>query len=295
MPGVKREVRMLSGAQIRAKADKPGAEGYAAVFNEVADLGWFKETIKPGAFTRAIKEKQDVRCLLNHDENMLLGRTKSGTLTLNQDNKGLKFDDDFPDTQNARDLTTLLNRGDIDQCSFGFIVREQTWRQVKLDDGTFDDIREIEDLDLMDVSIVTFPAYDGTSCEARALWPDGLPVEVRAHRQREKRNELCQCECPECDDGDCLECSDDECDDPNCAGHDRSRSRGGRPQQQRTGDEPKTKRVDGEDLTADCFLIVGDKDDTSIWKLPWKFSTDEKTKSHLRNALARFKPAEGCQ
>jgi hypothetical protein len=56
----------------------------------------------------------------------------------------------------------------------------------------------------------------------------------------------------------------------------------------RTNDEPKTKRVDGEDLTSDCFLIVGDKDDTSTWKLPWKFSTDEKTKSHLRNALARF-------
>jgi uncharacterized protein len=58
-------------------------------------------------------------------------------------------------------------------------------------------------------------------------------------------------------------------------------------------DEAKTKRVDGEDLTADCFLIVGDPEDTSTWKLPWKFSTEEKTKSHLRNALARFDQLEG--
>lgn len=284
MPAVKREVRMLSGAQLRAKADKPGAEGYAAVFNEVADLGWFKETIKPGAFRRAISEKQDVRALMNHDENLILGRTKSNSLTLKEDGKGLNFDCDFPDTQAAKDLHTLMLRGDIDQCSFGFIVREQTWRQIKLDDGTSDEIREIEDLDLMDVSIVTFPAYEATSCEARALWPDGLPVEVRAHRH-ETRNFLCQCECPECEDGDCAECSNEECDDPNCEGE---RGQARRPAPPKRADDKKTRRVDGEDLTSDCFLIVGDESDTSTWKLPWKFSTDEKTKSHLRNALARF-------
>jgi Escherichia/Staphylococcus phage prohead protease len=289
MPAMKREVRMLSGAQLRAKADKPGAEGYAAVFNEVADLGWFKETIKPGAFRRAISEKQDVRCLQNHNEDLILGRTKSNTLTLREDDTGLAFDCDFPDTQNARDLRTLMMRKDIDQCSFGFIVRTQTWRQNKLEDGSIEEIREIEDVDLMDVSIVTFPAYEGTSCEARALWPDGIPLEVRAHRpRREKRNALCECGCPECEDGDCEECSNDECDDPNCEGHDGSRQpRGGR------ADEKKPKRVDGEDLTSDCFLIVGDPDDTSTWKLPWKFSTNEKTKSHLRNALARFNQLKG--
>jgi len=126
---MKREVRFISGAQIRARARaaeaKPGVTGYAAVFNQVADLGWFKESIAPGAFARALSEKQDVRCLQNHDANLLMGRTKNGTLRLAEDSTGLKFDCDFPDTQPARDLHVLLERGDMDQCSFGFTVRKQ--------------------------------------------------------------------------------------------------------------------------------------------------------------------------
>src|SRR5438270_8135031 len=95
------ERRFIKGGQIRAKAgDKPGIEGYAAVFNEQFDSGWFIETIKPGAFTRALKEKQDVRCLFNHDPNNLLGRTKSGTLSLKQDDSGLSYECDLnPDTR----------------------------------------------------------------------------------------------------------------------------------------------------------------------------------------------------
>lgn len=207
---------------MRAKAaDQIGAEGYAAVFDVAAEIGWFHELIKPGAFTRAISEKQDVRCLQNHDSNIILGRTKSGSLTLSQDAKGLKFDCTFPDTNAAKDLHQLLSRGDIDQCSFGFIVREQLWREVKKENGDYDLVREILDLDLMDVSIVTFPAFDATSCEPRSLWPDGVPREIRS-KQRERRNNDCECECPECQAGDCLGCSDPECDDPNCEG---SRSR----------------------------------------------------------------------
>jgi HK97 family phage prohead protease len=235
----KLEVRTINRAQLRAKPDSPGASGYAAVFNQIADVGWFKEVIRPGAFSRAITEKQDVRCLQNHDPNVVLGRTKSGTLALKEDDEGLNFDCDFPQTQAAKDLHASMQRGDVDQCSFGFVVRKQQWIEEKLDDGSYTETREILDVDLLDVSVVTYPAYDGTSCEARSLWPNGLPDEVAEHRAK------------------------------------------------------KTKRVDDEDLTSDCFLIVGDPEKTDTWALPWKFSTKAKTKSHLRDALARFDQVEG--
>jgi hypothetical protein len=298
MSQLKREVRTFSGAQLRAKqaaGDKPGAEGYAAVFNQVADLGWFKETIKPGAFTRAIAEKQDVRCLFNHDEDKVLGRTKNDTLTLSEDKTGLYFIDDFPETQCAADLRALLDRKDVDQCSFGFVVRKQTWTDTILDDGTLEEVRQIEDVDLLDVSIVTYPAYEGTSCEARssepariaALWPDGMPTEVEQRKTKKKKVEEkdsdCKCSCAECQDGNCSDCSNTDCDDPNCEGSRCAHAPAAK----------ETKSVDGESLTAECFLIVGDAKDSSTWKLPYKFSTDERTASHLKNALSRFNQLKG--
>jgi HK97 family phage prohead protease len=149
---------------VRAKADSPQIEGYAAVFNVSADLGFLTERIAPGAFTRAIADKQDVRCLFNHDPNNVLGRTKSGTLTLSEDNTGLSYVCDMPDTQIGRDVHTMITRGDVDQCSFGFIVTKE---QVSYkDDGTC--LRQIQDCDLFDVSPVTYPAYESTSVEARS-------------------------------------------------------------------------------------------------------------------------------
>ncbi|HLZ08961.1 MAG TPA: HK97 family phage prohead protease [Chloroflexota bacterium] len=180
---MKKEIRVFRGAQIRAKAgDKPGIEGYAAVFNELSVPLWgFRERIMPGAFARALREDQDVRALMNHDPNLVLGRSKSGTLTMREDAKGLFFSCDLPDTQAARDLHALVSRGDIDQCSFGFNVTKQTWIDEKNADGTMQSIRELNDVDLFDVSAVTYPAYPQTTVDARALWPDGVPEEVRSH------------------------------------------------------------------------------------------------------------------
>jgi len=142
-------------------------------------------------------------------------------------------------------------------------------------------IRELHDVDLFDISTVTYPAYPGTNTAAeRSMFPDGVPVEIRS---RMTRDESCQCDCPACKDGDCADCDNPDCADVNCRCME-ARSR---------RSEKKTKRVDGEDLTADCFLIASDPEDTSTWKLPWKFSTDEKTTSHLRNALARFNQLKG--
>jgi HK97 family phage prohead protease len=156
--------------------------GYCAVFNVPTDLGYFTEIIKPGAFTRTLSEGCDVRALFNHDPNYVLGRTKdggkTGTLSLTEDNTGLRFEVLMPDTQVARDLMTIVERGDVDQCSFGFCIRVQNWTAVTDEDGDTTEIREILDVDLVDASIVTYPAYPTTSVEARSkyMFPEGAPA-----------------------------------------------------------------------------------------------------------------------
>jgi HK97 family phage prohead protease len=169
------------------RADKTDGQltklvGYCAVFNTPADLGYFTEVIKPGAFTRTLNEGCDVRALFNHDPNYVLGRTKdggkTGTLSLTEDNTGLRFEVQMPDTSVARDLLTIVERGDVDQCSFGFCIREQNWTAVTDADGDTTEVREILDVDLLDASIVTYPAYPTTSVEARSkfMFPEGAPA-----------------------------------------------------------------------------------------------------------------------
>jgi HK97 family phage prohead protease len=228
---MKREIRTFRGSELRAQGPsqtedkKVGSiEGYAAVFNSAYEVRFdnyvFREVIKPGAFARALKEKQDVRCLVNHDDNQVLGRTKSGTLELSQDSKGLKYSvTDLPDTTIARDLHTSVMRGDIDGCSFQFVVRKDKRGQEKLDDGSTIFTREIEDLDLYDVGPVTFPAYESTSVEARSLFPDGVPAELLEMRDAPAD---CPCECPECINGNCAACSDEKCSSSSCMHEGRS-------------------------------------------------------------------------
>jgi HK97 family phage prohead protease len=184
MSNPKIERRMFSGVEFRAVREdgKPTKlEGYAAVFNQPSeDLGGFRETIKPGAFTDTLAAKADVRALFNHDPNFVLGRSKSGTLRLAQDNTGLRISCDMPDTQVARDLMTLCERGDIDQMSFGFYVDEENWNQSKDANGDVVYSRELVKCSLFDVSAVTYPAYPQTSVEARSkfCFPEGKP-EIR--------------------------------------------------------------------------------------------------------------------
>ena len=153
--------------ELRAMADKPCVEGYAAVYSVSTDLGGgYRESINPKAFERALQEKQDVRGLFNHDANMVLGRTKSGTLRLSSDNTGLHFECDINEADpEAMSVRAKIMRGDVDQCSFAFGCKED--RVSYNDDGSID--RELMDVDLYDVSPVTYPAYDTTSCEARSV------------------------------------------------------------------------------------------------------------------------------
>lgn len=137
--------------------------GYAAVFNSEVDIGgWFREVISPGAFKDAIKG--DVRALIDHNSGRVIGRSTAGTLRLAEDKTGLAVEIDLPDTTDGRDIATLIERGDISGMSFGFIVTKQTW------DETGDvPKRTIEAVELHEVSIVAFPAYDDTSIALRSL------------------------------------------------------------------------------------------------------------------------------
>ena len=152
--------------EFRQDADKPALSGYAAVFGSVTEIaGLFKEQIAPGAFSRAAKE-DDVRALFNHDANYVLGRTTSGTLRLVEDDKGLRYDVDPPDTSWARDLMVSVQRGDVSQSSFAFEVTEDEWDYGKRGEMPLRTIRAVR---LYDVSPVTYPAYESTSVSARSL------------------------------------------------------------------------------------------------------------------------------
>jgi len=141
--------------------------GYAAIFNRRSEnLGGFVEIIRPGAFRKAV-EGADVRALFNHDPNYVLGRTTNGSLTLEENQKGLKFTATPPDTQWADDLLKSIERGDVSQCSFSFRVAENgdKWTEEK---GAV--TRELLELEYLgDVGPVTFPAYPQTSIQARSI------------------------------------------------------------------------------------------------------------------------------
>lgn len=148
----------------RADNGKVTVVGYAAVFGEVADIGgYFHEVIARGAFANTVKTA-DVRAYFDHDRGRVLGRTSAGTLRLAEDTKGLAVEIDLPDTSDGRDVRELIARGDITGMSFGFRVMRQEW------DETVDPPkRTILEVELMEVSIVSEPAYDGTSAALRSL------------------------------------------------------------------------------------------------------------------------------
>jgi HK97 family phage prohead protease len=161
-----RTILMEVRSERRGDSDTPTLVGYAARFDEVTNIAnLFDEVIREGAFSKTIEDADDVRALHNHDENQILGRTKAGTLTLEEDDNGLRVEITPPDTQQARDLMVSIERGDVDQMSFGFEVREEKWNRAE-DGGR--ELRELLDVRLYDVSTVVFPAYPSTSIGVRS-------------------------------------------------------------------------------------------------------------------------------
>lgn len=167
--------------EIRADDDNGNIVGYAAVFNSLSeDFGGWREIVRPGAFRKTINEKRDIRALWNHETSYVLGRTLNGSLALREDEQGLRAEIKPPDTQWARDLVTSVRRGDISQMSFGFRVVRDNWREDGNDTGT---LRELLEVELYEVSPVTFPAYGATDVQVRAFMEAHgavLPREIRA-------------------------------------------------------------------------------------------------------------------
>lgn len=157
--------RRFLEVELRVEGDeKPKIVGHAAVFDRVADIGWFREKIARGAFRQDLPGA-DVRALFNHDANFVLGRTPK-TLRLSEDDKGLAIEIDPPDTQYASDLMVVIRRGDISQMSFAF---ETPPLSEEWDNGDPDSpMRTLKRLRLIDVSPVTFPAYEETDVSVRS-------------------------------------------------------------------------------------------------------------------------------
>ncbi len=141
--------------------------GYAAVYGaESEDLGGFTERIAPGAFAPVLGNA-DVRCLLNHDPNSVLGRTRSGTLRLTDEQRGLRFECDLPDSPLGQNVREAVKRGDVDGASFRFAVGQDAW------DG---DVRTVTAIkELHDVTVATYGAYPAASVELRTR-PDTKPA-----------------------------------------------------------------------------------------------------------------------
>lgn len=154
-------------AELRA-ADVAGntLTGHAAVFGQATQIRGAWEAIAPGAFDEVLERGDDVVALRDHNPELLLGRTRSGTLRLSTDENGLRFEVDLPETEYARDVRELVGRGDLAGASFGFLPGRDEL-------GTARDGRQLRTHTsvkrLLDVSVVAMPAYEGTSVTLRSV------------------------------------------------------------------------------------------------------------------------------
>lgn len=186
-----REMYFRTDFQTRQENDAKYIEGYFIRFNEETELweGLFEE-VDPKAVDDSLKNN-DIRCLFNHDTNIVLGRTGNGTLELKKDEKGLfgrvKIN---PNDKQALDIYARIERGDINACSFGFnIIDEEVQNR---EDGTTKFI--LKKIDLHEVSPVTFPAYPTTTIQAREKDLEEYKqrqLEVRKNKLKERLKKVC--------------------------------------------------------------------------------------------------------
>lgn len=237
----KQEIRLSTKPQqftIRTNADGTRTVlGYFATFGTMSnDLG-FREVLQKGCFADSLASNP-VACFRDHNPEMLLGKTQSGTLSVSEDDKGLKFSVKLPDTTYANDLISLMERADAYECSFGFSVVDpdgDSWSQ--LPDGQI--LRTITKAILFEGSILTGApaAYPNTSANLRSAPAD---IKKRLLRDADDEDEdgsdsdsnldcddpdsddedcgenRCQCRCAECRDDSCESCEAADCDDDNC-------------------------------------------------------------------------------
>lgn len=183
-PAMERRAYAIRDLEVRAADAATGAipvSGYAAVFDSRSVVMWdwwegsFVEEVSAGAFTRTLQNNADVRFLINHDQNLVLGRTRSGTLRLTEDEVGLRIDADMAPTTYAQDLAITMGRGDVSQMSFMFRTIKDEWAETE--DGM--PLRRLLEVHLLDTSIVTFPAYEATEAGLRSMqFPDEASLEA---------------------------------------------------------------------------------------------------------------------
>ena len=170
---MKQERRTFTGTVIaRSEGENMPKEigGIAAVINSVTDLGYFEEVIERGAFDNALNKEYDIRCLFNHEAELILGRTKANTCNVFVNADGNLEYTWVPDYENPTHMSVVrsIMRGDITQSSFAFTIKEQRWSEsTKYGSMGKRSITVIEDL--YDVSPVTYPAYADTEADARSI------------------------------------------------------------------------------------------------------------------------------
>lgn len=174
--GTRPKAGTIEKRSMTATLEKREAAGVGKIFatfvaynSKSENLGGFYEIVKPGAFTDENLQRANVACLWSHDSSKPLGRVGNGTLKLWQDAQGVHGEVTLPDTQAGKDALELLKRGDVHNCSFGFRVSGERWQDGP--DGI--PIRLVTAAELLEVSLVTFPAYSSTSAGAREYsWTD---------------------------------------------------------------------------------------------------------------------------
>jgi uncharacterized protein len=241
----KREVRTYVAAsplEVRTTADgHKQVSGYAIVFNSKSvDLG-FTEICSPNMLDRTLKESPDILLLRDHKQELLLGRTTAGTLEFKTDSKGLAFTVTLPKTATGDDTAENVRLGNLTGCSFGFVTVNDSWTQT--DDGQV--IRTLLDIDLFEISITSFPAYESTSVNTRSC-PTDLRSKLRKkdpidqildaddnddssdddvdNGDQDTQNgddddydeDRCSCRCERCAMTRCIDCYNRDCSDDNC-------------------------------------------------------------------------------
>lgn len=161
--------RVVPMDELRAEENegKRILSGYATVFDRETVIGnWFREVIRAGAFSKTITEF-DQAALWNHDSGKPLARRSQGTLTLVEDEKGLRFTMEIGDQSWARDAFESIKRGDVQGMSFGFQIIKARWTMNQDETKPEElDLREVLEVKLYEISPVTFPQYEGTSVKA---------------------------------------------------------------------------------------------------------------------------------
>lgn len=266
---IERRIIAFEQTELRVDDDRPMLVGYAAKTGIFTDLGWFREKIAPGAFADVLGD--DVRCLKNHDPNLILGRTTNQTLRIRENSVGLRYENDLPDTNTGRDVREEVRRRDISGCSFAFTIAEDAW--VRYDDDRPPERTIVKLRRLYDVGPVTYPAYPDTTVAARSL---------EIHRNTHSDEGKYECECIEC--GHTLK-TDEHCKDikcPKCGGQMRRKERPGPGQKSDDVSDASNTSVTPDEATASQLKEVS----------PERRRDIDKKYRKMGRILARNKPAE---